>query len=69
MTPMLGIMASGFTLPVYTLAQTFTTSGTFTVATGHTKIAIKGVGAGGGGQGPFEGINGGWSFKNCFNAF
>lgn len=37
--------------PDYSLAQTFDTSGNYTIPSGITKIAVAGVGAGGGGAG------------------
>jgi trimeric autotransporter adhesin len=48
--PIIGTVSSGYYVePVYTLAQTFDSSGTFTVPAGVTKIALVGVSAGGGG--------------------
>ena len=48
--PILGTVSSGYVEPVYTLAQTFDSSGTYTVPAGVTKITIAGVGGGGKGS-------------------
>jgi hypothetical protein len=47
----LGTVSSGyFVIPEYTLSQTFNTSGTYTVPSGKSYIAVYVVGGGGGGQ-------------------
>lgn len=48
--PIIGTVGSSYYVPpVYALSETFNASGTYTVPAGTSKIAIVGVGAGGGG--------------------
>jgi hypothetical protein len=62
--PILGTVGSSYYVPpVYALAQTFDSNGTFTVPAGKTQIALVGVSAGGGGRNYefFGGMGGGAS--------
>jgi hypothetical protein len=52
--PILGTVASGYTQANYSLAQTFNSSGNYTVPSGVSLVAIAGAGAGGGGKGGFS---------------
>jgi hypothetical protein len=52
--PILGTVASGYTQANYSLAQTFSSSGNYTVPSGVNLVAFAGAGAGGGGKGGFS---------------
>lgn len=57
MAPILGTVSSGYVEPSYQLAQTFNSSGTYTVSAGVTKIAVVAIGGGGNGNAGARGNN------------